>query len=143
MPEARSHIKQANRNQKAIDHLLTADDELPEWVTAVAFYKALHLVEAAFACDSKAPHRHTCEHSVRNRVLCDSNRYKTICKHYLPLYRASLIARYLHDHNKKHRSFSDFMDLAKVKSEILGHRLRQITNACRRKMTDEVKAALT
>ena len=143
MPDARSHIKQANRNQKAIDHLLTSNDELPEWVTAVAFYKALHVVEAAFACDDEAPHRHTCEHTVRNRVLRNTNKYKTICKHYLPLYRASLIARYLHDHNKKHRSFSDHMDLATVKSEMLGHRLKQIEKACKKKMTAEVKAALT
>ncbi len=142
MPEALAHIKQANRNQKAIDHLLTAEDELPEWVTCVAFYKALHLVEAAFACDSQAPKQHTCEHTTRNSILRSNNRYKTICKHYLSLHRASLIARYLHDHGKRHRSFPDHMDLEKVKSEILGHRLKQIENACKRKMTEKVKAAL-
>jgi len=144
MPEARSHIKQANRNKQAIDHLLTAQPSLPEWVTTAAFYKAVHLVEAAFASDPDAPHSHTCEHGSRNATLCGARSYKNICKHYLHLYRASLIARYLEDHNgNEYRSFSDYMAFDLVKSEILGHRLKQIEQGCKRKMPQKVKAALS
>lgn len=136
MPEASAHEQQALRNQKAIDHLLTSDEGHPEWVTTVAFYKALHLVEAVFCCDPKSPKKHTCEHSVRNGMLRGTKSFSKIWKHYAPLYRLSLLARYLHHTNGGggHQSFADYMSVDDVKDKVLGHRLKQIEKACKNRM---------
>ena len=50
MPSKEAHLTAAKRNQATIDYLLAGDEHLP-WVVTVAFYKALHLVEAVFAAD--------------------------------------------------------------------------------------------
>lgn len=39
------HIELANRNHEALRVLLAADDDHPEWVATIAFYKALQILE--------------------------------------------------------------------------------------------------
>jgi hypothetical protein len=42
------HLALANRNQAALDHLLSDTARCSEWVAVVAFYKSLHVAEAVF-----------------------------------------------------------------------------------------------
>ena len=97
MPNELAHIARASRNQQAIAYLLEGDDVFPEWVTAIAFYKALHIVEAILAGSGV----HSPDHGERERTLKRTNEYKKIYEHYAPLCRASLIARYLQDKGSK------------------------------------------
>ena len=68
MANEASHIALANRNHDALGALLNASDEHPEWVATIAFYKALQIVEAAFAT---AGHGHGHGHSKRLVILQD------------------------------------------------------------------------
>lgn len=106
MPSKEAHVAVAKRNQATLDFLLGGDDHLP-WVVTVAFYKALHIVEAVFAADRHSPMPHTDDHKVRNRLLKTTNRYAQLWRMYRPLWDASLVARYLRvDDNSP--SYTDF-----------------------------------
>jgi hypothetical protein len=94
MPSKEAHVAVARQNQLTIDYLLQSDEHLP-WVVTVAFYRALHIIEAVFAADSKSPMAHTDDHKIRNRLLKTTNRYRQLWRMYRPLWEASLIARYL------------------------------------------------
>ncbi len=127
MPSNAAHMAAARENQRAIDYLSERLDTFPAWVTVVAFYKALHLVEALFALDGTEG-GHTDDHRTRNAVLKSDKRYQHIWKSYRPLYQASLIARYLRENDRApdYEVFSRFMPPEKVKSIVLGHYLRQV-----------------
>jgi hypothetical protein len=49
MASKAAHVAAAKHNQATIDYLLAGSDEHLPWVVTVAFYKALHIVEAASA----------------------------------------------------------------------------------------------
>jgi len=92
-------------------------------VATVAFYKALHLVDAVLAMAKI----HPADHASRERHLKSDRRYKHICKHYLLLLNVSVIARYLSDRGgRAYRTFTDYMDLAAVKDQVLSHLLHQV-----------------
>ncbi len=123
-----AHLALAQRNQVAIDHLLGKPDDCAEWVVTVAFYKALHLVEAVFCHDGIG---HGQNHERRDELLKRNRRYSHIYKHYRPLWAASIVARYLEDRDRNrgdtgYSSFSDYLSVADVQSQMLGHRLREI-----------------
>ncbi len=61
MPTKEAHVAVAKSNQRTIDYLLQTDDHLG-WVVTVAFYKALHIVEAMLHADQSAPRKHTDDH---------------------------------------------------------------------------------
>jgi len=141
MPTETDHIAKAVSNQRAIEHLLTrTDGGFPDWVVTIAFYKALHIVEALFARDPAISHTQT--HEQRERVLKKTHRYAHVWKHYAPLFRASLVARYLRDGQGTVVDFSAYMPMPQVRSEILGHRLRQIENSARKMLSAESVKAL-
>jgi hypothetical protein len=119
-----AHIAVANANQRTLDHLRSDIGTHGPWVAVVAFYKALHIVEAVFANDKDI--RHTCDHGQRERTLKTTNRYSQINKHYAPLARAATIARYLHDGSKEYSSFFDYMRGDQIEPELLNHRLHQV-----------------
>ncbi len=127
MPSKPAHVAAALANQRTIDYLRKDDEHLP-WVVAIAFYKALHLVEALLAGDPQSPTRHTDDHKTRNRLLKTTNRYRNIWMAYRPLYEASLIARYLREdaNAPTYDVFSSYMPKAVVESRVLGHYLIQI-----------------
>lgn len=130
MPSEAIHIAQACRNQETIDYLLTGPMEFPEWVATVAFYKALHVVEAVLSHNPERPHTQT--HEMRERVLKTTPKYGHIYKHYAVLKRTSLIARYLSaDDGAPVPSFAAYMPLNDVRREILHHRLRQLERSAR------------
>ena len=86
MARASEHVWQAGRNQVFLDGI--DPDEYPDWCVTVAFYKAVHLVEALLV-----RHRYeTGNHLNRNNLLRD--RFESVWRDYSPLYRLSRVARY-------------------------------------------------
>lgn len=128
MPSEAAHLAAAVRNQAALDHLATRMPEFGGWVTTTAFYKALHLVEATFAADPKIGH--TANHGVRESTLKQHVRYKHIYKFYRMLEIASQVARHLSDSStnppRDVPDFATYLSPERVRSEVLGHWLRQI-----------------
>jgi hypothetical protein len=99
------HIAKANHNHDALAHLLDSVDKFPDWVVTIAFYKAVHVVEAAFAVKGL----HSTSHDNRERRLA-ARPYSSIFKHYTHLVTASRIARYLEDRSgSKYKTFTDYM----------------------------------
>ena len=126
MPSKQSHIQAAKSNQITIDYLLKDDAHLA-WAVTVAFYKALHTVEALLA-NGQEPVEHTDDHKIRNRLLKSNRRYAQIWKMYRPLFEASLIARYLRsdDNAPTYEVFSTYMPRKSVESLVMNHYLVQL-----------------
>lgn len=124
MPDAATHIALAQRNQLCLDYLRPKISDYPEWVVVVAFYRALHLVEAVFA--SLPTPFHSPDHSDRRVKLFSDNRFKNLREHYRPIERASKVARYLADGSNSYSSFSAYLSATQVEHQILNHRLRQV-----------------
>jgi hypothetical protein len=126
MPSAEEHLTVAERNQKLIDHLLPDIEQFAEWITVIAFYKALHIVEAVFYRTHSSKHGRN--HEDRERLLKTTNRYKNIYKFYRPLWAASTVARYLEDQSckKGYKSFSEYLKPSDVEEKILKHYLGQL-----------------
>lgn len=121
------HVALANRNHEALEHLLEQPGRFPEWITTIAFYKALQMVEASFAHTQTG---RTSTHGDRLDRLKREKRYQHIFKHYRPLWEASMVARYLSDlSGRDYRSFTDYMKPEVVVAQIVRHRLRQIENS--------------
>jgi hypothetical protein len=113
------HIALANRFQASVDFMLGNVDQCAEWITVAAFYKALHLVEAAFYNDRNV--RHTYNHADRLEVLKKNRRYSPLFTRYNALWSASTIARYLHDHSSgdHYCRFADFMPHDQIRPLLL------------------------
>ncbi|MEK6238848.1 MAG: hypothetical protein N2C14_29385 [Planctomycetales bacterium] len=126
MPTKAAHIATAKQNQRLIDHFTDIDEDFSPWTAVVAFYKAVHVVETLFACDSNAPEKHTDGHTRRNDLLRRTKRYQNIWKHYRPLFQASMIARYLNADSNSDDVFSRYMSREKVKETLVDHHLKQV-----------------
>jgi len=103
---------------------LTDPTSHPEWISTVAFYKAVQLVEAVFdAQDGYSCHGH----KTRNARVKE-NKYKAFHPHYRVLWSASTIARYLHDNESdaNYSSFSDYMNPSDVQTIIVETRLYKL-----------------
>lgn len=128
MPSINDHERAASENWKALDYLCLRIDEFPQWATTVAFYLAVHAVEALFAHHG----HHSDSHEMRNRRLKSENRYQHIWKHYRPLWNDSRIARYLEDHNgNKHPIFKTYMPGDQVRKTHVNHHLKQVIGSVR------------
>ncbi len=127
MPSKDSHVSAAKRNQSTIEYLLRDDAHLG-WAVTVAFYKALHIVEAVLATKQPGCPEHTDDHKSRNKLLKTTIRFQQIWKMYRPLYEASLIARYLRadDNGPTHEVFDTYMPRKVVESMVMNHYLAQI-----------------
>ncbi len=80
MPDAQAHLRQARHNQDLIDTLDPASTHFLDWIVTVAFYVALHRVEAWFA--SKGLHFEA--HTQRDDWL---NRAKELRRSVWPRYK--------------------------------------------------------
>jgi len=122
VPSKEDHQELADHNQDLIDHLVKSGNSFADWVCTVAFYKALHVVEAVF---DHIQSYHAYDHSSREEALKRENRYSKICTHYLALKEASQIARYLKTYSGKahHHRFSDYLSMDGVKTDILAAQL--------------------
>jgi len=90
------HIALANKNHDALMHLLKDVDTFPEWVTVIAFYKAVQIIEAVFVhVQGRCCHGHQ-----KRLAELKSKGYKALHSHYRALWSASCVARYLYDTKK-------------------------------------------
>lgn len=134
MASETDHIRMANRNHAALMHLLPSIDEFGEWVVTVAFYKAVHVVEAAFANHSGI---HSSTHMDREQMLkCVP--YKPLFKDYIALSNVSRIARYLIG---PHSNFSDYLDSAGIRN-LIRDRLHPLEQRALGFLSDAEKANL-
>ena len=124
MPSKECHLALARKNQQTLDYLLLEFDRHSAWIATVAFYKALHLVEAVFAADPNIRHGHS--HEERESYLKSTRHYSHIWKYYRLLWAASMIGRYLEDRTDEYASFSEFMTPDEVKHNLVGHWLWQV-----------------
>lgn len=85
MANEQAHRLKADQNR---DFLRTIGDGYADWLAVVAFYRAVHLVEAVFARDSI----HSTDHNGRNNLLKRS--YKPLWAEFKPLFDSSRLARY-------------------------------------------------
>jgi len=93
MASFNAHVELVRQNTSLLDGMLIpAVQQHPDWVVTVAFYTALHMVEAMLFDDF--PDKHTSHHSERHNVL-QGARYSHIWYDYRPLYAQSRLARYL------------------------------------------------
>jgi len=83
-------------------------------------------VEAVFANDRAV--LHTSNHDDRANKLKTIRKYDNIAKNYLPLFRASMIARYLGGHD----SFDVYMTPSDVESKLLKHYLHQVEKSSKK-----------
>lgn len=123
MSSADDHIRQASHNQRILEFLLCHDPLPYDWITTVAFYKGVHLVEALFDADMS---KHSGSHGERSVELKSQKRYEKIYQHYGPLYRAGRVARYLGIGTKTYSGYAAYKAPKQVINELLNHNLRQI-----------------
>lgn len=124
MPDTQCHLAMARRNQEVIQQFLGGGNRHPEWLAVVAFYKALHVVDAVLFADN--PVRHGGSHHNRERILKTTPRYQEIFTHYRPLYAASLVGRYLEFDHSQFTCFADYMAPDFVVGTLLNQHLRQV-----------------
>ncbi len=115
MASEAAHLAKADSNQSFLE---TIGDEYPDWLAVVAFYKAVHLVEALFARQGTQSKNHT----DRNRRL--KKHHPTIFKAFIPLFTASKLLRYT-----DHRMSAD-----KVRQELIDNRLAAVESLIRNKL---------
>ena len=138
MPSKAAHLAVAAEHKQTLNFLLPQGEDHLRWVVTIAFYRALHIIEAVFAGDPAAPVQHTDDHTRRNQILRTQRRYTHLWKHYHPLFNASLIARYLRvdDNSTVYDEFAAFMDLATVQDTVLNHHLHQIERSAAKLLGD-------
>ena len=130
MASTDQHIALANRHQSTLAVLLADAAAHPEWVTIVAFYKALQLVDACLAVLGESP---PSTHGERKRALLGTRQMSNIWKHYRDLKNASMVARYLTgDDRRKYSSFAAFISGSKAESTMVRHRLVQIEKSAKK-----------
>lgn len=86
MATDKEHRRQAEHNQKFLESI--DQSEFPDWLSTVAFYKAVHLVQALLTASG----RNAKSHKSRNRIL--KTTWPAVWKEYHPLYSFSRLARY-------------------------------------------------
>lgn len=121
MPCKQDHLSLASHNQNTIQYLLKDINTFSDWIVIVAFYKAIHMIEALRAHAFK-DHSHS--HESREIFLKSQNRFYSLYRNYTALKEAAQIARYLNSKcNGDFSSFSQYLSPQDVKSQILDHEL--------------------
>ncbi|MBX9677206.1 MAG: hypothetical protein K2X38_00495 [Gemmataceae bacterium] len=129
MPSKAAHLELAKRNGEMLVHLVERIDQFPEWAATVAFYRALHLVEAAFAVDKEIGHGG--DHGTRNWHLKKKKKYAKVYAGYRPLWAASIIARYLENDEQagSYICFSEYLSAHDVNRKLVRHYLRVVESS--------------
>ena len=104
------HLTQWRHNRAFIS---TIDPEYPDWAVTVAFYAALHAVDALFKHDKV---QGITAHEHRNETLRATNRYRKIWECYRPLYDMSRTVRYVADP-------AQWVEWDQVEAQVLRRRL--------------------
>jgi len=82
------HLVQWRHNRKFISQI---PGHYADWIVTVAFYTALHAVEAILTADGARPRS---SHKDRHTILQAERRYQKIHEDYCTLYDLALVARY-------------------------------------------------
>jgi len=126
------HIELTSRNHRTLLYLLEEHQDHPEWVTTVAFYKAVQVVEAVFAAHSQFhSHGHDARLKELKRIV-----FADVFRGFRPLYAASLVARYLVDNAsqkldgtgnaKQYTCYTDYCSPDRVLNNLLKKRLNAV-----------------
>ena len=91
MSTKQQHIDQWMRNRSLLGILPRA---YHDWITTVAFYTALHAVDAAIAAHGMDD---ITNHGDRIHILIRTNSLMQVRRHFLPLYDLSRKVRYMAD----------------------------------------------
>ena len=118
MASEAAHLAKADSNQSFLE---TIGDEHSDWLAIVAFYKAVHLVEALFARQG----RQSKNHSSRNNRL--KKHHTAIWMAFSPLIRASKLLRYT-DHK---------MSALDVREQLIGTRLATVDSLIRKILSNK------
>jgi hypothetical protein len=89
-----AHITKAKHNIKTIV-LLSQDLDKKDWIVTVAFYSALHIVDAVLFYTQNGYNKHGRTHDKREEIIKSDRRLDKIWDYYRPLLNESIIARYL------------------------------------------------
>ncbi len=116
MASSSNHLKQWTHNR---EFLPLIPSQFTDWLVTVAFYTALHAVDALLAEDNVPG---IVSHAARNIVLSRTNRYSFICKRYLPFFDLSQTIRYLAEPGR-------WVPFGKVESDVFGRYLYPIENS--------------
>ncbi len=113
LSKQKRHHKKWMHNRKFLSAI---DDEFSDWMVVVAFYTALHAIEALFAHDGVTE---SIDHYSRNQILKGYKRYDQIWRHYRPLRDAAQAARY-------QCGDDSWVPVADVKGRLIGHHLASL-----------------
>lgn len=139
MAQVKQHIAMANKHQEALTYLLQVGDDHAAWVTVVAFYKALQVVDA---CLVKTSNVAPVSHGERMHCLRAAKKFDAIYTHFHALKNASEIARYLTSaRGAKYAKFEDYLGPGEAESQMVRHRLAQVEKSAR-KILDKAAEAL-
>jgi hypothetical protein len=117
---------------------LLAEGAFMDWAMTVAFYKAVHVVEAVLANDC---HFHSTSHTEREKSL-KLPKYKAIFTSYGHLYTGSRVARYLESQEgKSFTTFATYMDGATV-VDVIRRRLFAVEQNSLQFLTNESRGIL-
>lgn len=124
MPDLQAHLKAAEANRRTLDFIQQHVTHHSPWVVTIAFYTALHVVEAVLANDDI----HQDKHENRHQLLKRTKKYQHIWKHYQPLFNDSMVARYLTSSSQPgaFSCFSDYLSPKSVISTHVNHNLAQV-----------------
>jgi hypothetical protein len=121
MPSLDAHLAAARGNHDLMTYLQTHRLSTDAgWVAVIAFYTALHTVEAVFASLRHGGVEHTATHYERRNVLRNVRQYLKVWQHYRPLHDAASDARYLEAGEAFH------MTPVQVESILIDHHLKEI-----------------
>ena len=118
MPRTHEHLQQAQHNQGLLKSLDLDNFLFLDWVATIAFYAALHYVEAWFASQGTGMHYTT--HQERNRAMNQVDDFRPIVwPNYRTLQDRSHLARYQCTHPSKNRvQFEILPSLDRLEQEI-------------------------
>ena len=141
MARAEDHIHLANKNDEALRYLLGAYNRFPEWITTLAFYKAVQIVDAL--CVEKRRHAPS-GHPDRLDWLQRVKDLQPLYRHFRVLHSSSCIARYLSDKASKqsYKSFAEFLTPEQVITQLIERRLIPIEQYSISQLSDPLKHLL-
>jgi hypothetical protein len=123
---SQSHIQQWLHNRRFLAQI---PPDYPDWQVTVAFYAALHSIDALLAFDKVIDR--VINHDTRNAVLMHTNKYAFLNKKYQPLYSLARTVRYLADRTKWVPSHT-------IQANVIGRYLFPIEQSVQKLMGQEI-----
>ena len=127
---------------KRLRYLIDDAERFPEWLTTVAFYKAVQVIEAVFRMQRG---RNCHDHPSRLRALKNPPFPPSLFKNFRVLWSASTVARYLHDnsHDTPYSTFTDYMPANQVVEKVIKKRLIPVEQIALAFLSESGKSSLT